>query len=294
MLNHGVQRLTPPAGSYRLGVYADAEYQPCRDVVLCRAGGAAPQAITQHALLEQALKANRVNCHFLEPRADAPFQCYTRDSSVVTPWGLLIARMGLSERRVEPGSVRLFAHQHHLPVWREVERGTLEGGDVILLRPGLAVVGCNGDRTTSEAASDVATWFRREGWTCRVVRYPPSYRHLDLVVGVLDASNLLCHLDALGADDVHWLRQLGYALHHVEVPEVWRMGCNILNLGNRTIVAAQECPEANSRMQALGFRVVELDVSCFADDLGGVHCLTQCLHREASGIASKLQASGMD
>jgi N-dimethylarginine dimethylaminohydrolase len=190
--------------------------------------------------------------------------------------------MGLPKRWIEPMSVKQFALRSGLRIWREVERGTFEGGDLMLLRPGLALIGCSGDRTTQSAADDLTSWFARKDWACRTITYLPKYRHLDLVVGILDVSNLLCHVQALAPEAVRWLEQAGYTLHAVDDDEVWRMGCNILNVGNRTVIAAQECPKTNALMRSLGFRVLEVDIASFADDLGGVHCLTQGLQRAKS------------
>ena len=50
-------------------------------------------AIAQHGELRAALEGAGVDCVMLAPDPHLPMQTFTRDSGVMTPWGLLICQM---------------------------------------------------------------------------------------------------------------------------------------------------------------------------------------------------------
>jgi arginine deiminase len=221
-----------------------------------------------------------VACRMLPSNPALPFQCYTRDSCIPTPWGLLIPRMGFALRAEEPNAIEVFAREAGLPIWRRVDRGTLEGGDVELLRPGVAVVGCNGDRTKVEGALQVKKWFIEAGWDCRVVEYASGFVHFDLALGVIDARNVLCCRDALAPADIQWLSALGFAVHFVSSDDSKSMACNTISLGDGRVISCSQNVNGNALLSTLGYEVIETDMGEFVADSGGVHCVVQALRRD--------------
>ncbi|WP_316189509.1 MULTISPECIES: dimethylarginine dimethylaminohydrolase family protein [unclassified Bradyrhizobium] len=237
-------------------------------------------AAEQHRELVRVLQGEGVECHLISAHKSRPYQCYTRDSCAVTPWGLLRTRMGFGARENEPGIVERYAMSLGIPLWKQVTHGTLEGGDVQILRSGLVVIGHNGVRTTEDAALQVKSWFEECGWTCRVVGYPPTLRHIDLALGVLGRASLICCREMLELEEVSWLAEKGYTIHELPAEECLNMGCNILNIGGGTVIAHAHSERSNELLQRLGLRVIKVNVSEFAADLGGIHCLVQAVRRE--------------
>ncbi|WP_178112627.1 dimethylarginine dimethylaminohydrolase family protein [Pseudomonas sp. KBS0710] len=273
--------------------FANSEYATVREVLLCvpalhmptpgKQVFAAPQlASQQHRYLVQALTDEGVVCRFIESDPQLPYQCYTRDSCVITPWGLLVTRMGFTPRKAEQDAMLRYAKASETPIWQQVSVGSLEGGDVMLIRPGLVLIGVNGVRTTRAAAEQVAHWFEAEGWSARIVEYPTTFRHLDILVGVVGSHDLLCATDALHPADLAWLRVQGYHLHTVPLDECRTMACNTLNLGDGRVVTHARNAFVNQYLSGLGVRTVPVDISEYADDDGGVHCLVQALVRDAA------------
>lgn len=272
--------------------FADSEYGTIREVLLCspklHIAGAAKQvfgdpslAIAQHGHLVSALSSLGVTCRFIEPDPALPYQCYMRDSCVVTPWGLLVTRMGFRPRWGEQEAVQSYAADTGISVWNQVTTGSLEGGDIVVLRPGLVLIGVNGVRTTFDAAEQVVGWFEEGGWTARIVEYPVGFRHLDILFGVISANALLCCTEVLPPRETGWLVDQGYLLHEVPAAECLAMACNTLNLGNNRIMTHAGNAFGNRLLEALGVHTVPVDISEFAADDGGVHCLVQALVRDA-------------
>lgn len=276
--------------------FADSEYGCLREALLCappdtnfirdnRPGMFFPnveEAKKQHLALIDVLEGEGVRCQVMSANPNMYYQSYMRDSYVVTPWGLLLSKMGFHKRSLEPEAVRKFATASGMPVWRNITEGTLEGGDIQLLSPGHAVVGSNGNRTTMPAALQVKSWFEEKGWDCRVIRYPPNYVHLDVAMGILDSKNIITCSGALQRKDKAWLRSLGFNLHTLPASSVDNMACNVVALGKKRILSHAHNKSSHSLLRELGFQVLEVDISQFVANRGGVHCLVNPLYRDSA------------
>ncbi|MCK1652963.1 hypothetical protein IVA88_16190 [Bradyrhizobium sp. 149] len=272
--------------------YCDSEYGRLREALLCppaevSSGGGDQRTIPNHSIakeqheeLVRTLVNEGIECHLMPADHGSPYQCYTRDSCVMTPWGLLQTRMGIMARQGEPRVATNYAGSLGIPLWKRITRGTLEGGDVQILRPGLVIVGYNGLRTTEDAAWQVKSWFEEKAWTCRIVRYHRSLRHIDLAIGVLSESSLVCCREMVEAKELAWLMNEGYTLHDAPAEECLRMGCNILNIGGGRVIAHALNERSNRLLHDLGLRVIEVNVSEFVADFGGIHCLVQAVRRD--------------
>lgn len=236
--------------------------------------------ISQHSNLSNLLQTQGVNCLSLEPSCYLPYQCFVRDSMAVTPWGLLITKMSTKFRFNETQILRDFAAKFNMQIWREVEDGTLEGGDLLLLKPGLAVVGFNKGRTDYSTALTVKSWFEDKGWNCRVVEYPEEFVHLDVAMGVLDAHNIICGEDIFDPSTMEWFCMHGFNLLPIPDCEVKNFAANVLSLDGNRIVCSMNNYVSKSILLSKGFKVLELDISFFISIQGGVHCLTLPLVRE--------------
>ena len=98
---------------------------------------------------------------------------YARDASIVSPNGLILARMGKPARQSEPAAMERACHT--LPIESPISgrvsaHGLLEGGDVVWLDPHTLVIGC-GYRTNAEGIDQVRTLVGN-GSTSSVCRCP--------------------------------------------------------------------------------------------------------------------------
>ena len=235
-------------------------------------------ACRQHAEMVAALEHSGVTCRYLNADSALHYQTYTRDSSVMTPWGLLVCQLARPERRGEWTSVLDFAQCTKTPVWKAVTAGSLEGGDVQVLRPGELVIGVNEVRTQMRAAQQVAGWFEQEGWATRFVHVPEHFLHLDVLFSALDAKRALCAVDIIDSADLAWLEQR-FELIPVGYKEVTRMGTNAVALGQGRILSCRQHGVLNRRLEKLGYEVLEPDLEQFVIEGGAAHCLTMPLRR---------------
>ena len=86
-------------------------------------------------------------------------QVYTRDSSVMTPYGAIITAMAQWWRRGENYAAIRMYETLGIPIYDMVTAGTLDGGFFKVLDYGWVLIGCVGARTHDYGARHGASWF---------------------------------------------------------------------------------------------------------------------------------------
>jgi len=259
------------------------EAVPCCSVTresLC--DGFAPsiaEATRQHRALEKLLEAHRIRTRQIVAQPGMPDLCFTRDSAVMTPWGLLGLNPATAHRRMEPAQMLIYARNAKVPALGAIEVGTIEGGDICIVRDGLLIVGWSGERTDERGAIAVCELFAAAGWTCITYRFDPHFLHLDTQLCMVDEDLALACVDVLHDDFLRTLTAQGIELIPVSYKEARALGCNLLALGNRRVIASAAHPRIARELRRRGVRVETADVSQFERCGGGIHCLTMPLAR---------------
>ena len=226
------------------------------------------------------LRAERVSCHFLTPQPGMPYEVYTRDSSQTTPFGTVVTNLARPERRAETGPVRAFYAGDE--IWKTCTRGHIEGGDIHIIRPGLLAVGVSGGRTDEAGAAEFISWFEEAGWTCRMIRFPEHFLHLDVIFTMVAADLAIAVVDVLDEADLDWLRAQGIRVLPGSYREAMRdMGCNVLSLGCERVVSPRHCTRINQMLRAEGLHVLEPELDQFSQGGGSIHCMTMPLRRKS-------------
>jgi arginine deiminase len=236
------------------------------------------EAMEQHRLLREALLRRHVRCHLMPTRPGMPDLCFARDAAVMTPWGLLGLRPAF-HRRVEPLEVMQFAMSLGVDLMGMVKHGTVEGGDICIVRPGLVVIGYSGERTSPDGAMGVAALFRARGWEAILYRFDPHFVHLDGLFAAVTEDLALACVDVLDDAFLHALDRAGIRLLPVTYKEARRMACNILALGSRRLLTGQGNERVEEMLRAEDLVVEVLDIPQFRACGGGLHALVLPLAR---------------
>lgn len=239
------------------------------------------RAVRQHANLVAALRDEGVTVRLVPADPGLPDLAFTRDTSLMTPWGLIGLRPGAAHRTREVDAVLEAARGAGVPVLGRIEQGRIEGGDICIARPGLLIVGMSGDRTDEAGAEALARIFRRQGWEVVTTRFDPHFLHLDTMLCFADRDLAVACTDVLDDRFIARLEALGIALMPVGYKEARRLGCNLLALGERRVVTAGTCSRVDAELSRRGYRSIAVDLSEFTMCGGGVHCLTMPLARAA-------------
>jgi N-dimethylarginine dimethylaminohydrolase len=241
-------------------------------------------AARQHAEMVAAYEEAGVHVHMLDPDPALPYQVFARDSSAMTPNGAVITQLHQWWRRGEYAAAIRFYQETGIPLRGMVTAGALEGGDVVILEPGCAVIGAGEARTQERAARQLAGWFEKDGWEARVEPIPERFVHMDVLLAVLAERLAAVCAEALSGGFMSWLRGRGFDLIEVSAEDAFHLGANAISLGGERVFSIAPATSLNEAMRSRGLEVRELDLSMFTLGGGGAHCLAQALRRERLAV----------
>jgi N-dimethylarginine dimethylaminohydrolase len=240
-------------------------------------------AARQHAEMVSVYEEAGVRTHFLTPDPALPYQVFARDSSINTPTGPIVTSPHQSWRRGEYAPVIRFYQEAGIPIREMVTAGAFEGGDFMIVQPGVAVIGNGEERTEEAAARQVAGWLEADGWEVRIERIPPHFVHIDVLTCMLGEKLAAVCVEQVGGGFVRWLQDKGVEIVPVSLEAALTLGVNGVCLGGDRVLSTAESRDLNERLRALGLTVYDPELSSFTLGGGGAHCLMQALRRERVG-----------
>ncbi|MFF0815995.1 arginine deiminase [Rhodococcus sp. NPDC003318] len=245
-----------------------------------------------------------------------PNLLFTRDSSFWIGNRVAITSLALPAR-VREASLTDLIYAHH-PRFRGVRRAyeshtaPIEGGDVLLLAPGVVAVGV-GERTTPAGAEALARSVFDDGLAHTVLAVPIEQRrasmHLDTVCTMVDVDAVVMypaiahtltaftlrrvdgHVTIRGAEPfldaaaaamgIEKLRVIDTGLDHVTAErEQWDDGNNTLALAPGVVVAYERNVETNARLEDSGIEVLRIAGSELGSGRGGPRCMSCPIARD--------------
>ena len=238
------------------------------------------KAMQQHQAMVDVYEAKGVSCHFVEADEGLPSSVFTRDSSFMTPWGAVITSIQTPPRRRDYSVASDFYRNAGIPIWKWITADHFEGGDFVIAKPGVSLLGWSGDRSTKAGAEQVAGWMEEKGWEAFVVPIPPQFVHMDAVVVMLEENLALVCEDALPTYAIDWLDKQGIERIVVPYADCVKLGGNVVSLGNKRVLSMVHNVNINARLIEEGFEVMAVEYDMFALGGGGVHCSCHELRRE--------------
>jgi N-dimethylarginine dimethylaminohydrolase len=234
----------------------------------------------QYGEMIAAYQQAGVNVHILPAQEGLPYQVYARDSSVMTPWGAIIMQLEKPYRRGEIASVLRFYLENDIPIYDMVTAGNVEGGDFMVLKPGVAICGYSGERSIIPAVQQIKGWFEAEGWEFMTYAFDPHFLHLDVQMGMIAENLAVVCVEAVEPELVNWLRARGIRIMEISYGETMNMGTNIVALGDERVLIPAAGKKLIAACRAEGLEVLDPDVSMIAAGGGSVHCMCQALRRD--------------
>lgn len=272
-------------------------------------------------LAREELKTGRGLVYDLMDRHDfvvdpLPNLLFTRDSSVWIGDRVAVTSLAMPARARESLLTRLI-YTHH-PRFAGVEHlyepwlEHLEGGDVLLMAPGVIAVG-TGERTTPAGVERLCRRVFATGLAHTVLAVPIAQQratmHLDTICTMVDvdtvvmyppvAYSLQAHAVTMSGDElrvadarpfleaaaramgVERVKVIDTGLDPVTAErEQWDDGNNTLALAPRVAVAYERNVETNARLEAAGIKVIRIAGSELGSGRGGPRCMSCPISRE--------------
>ncbi|GAA4841135.1 arginine deiminase [Saccharopolyspora rosea] len=239
-----------------------------------------------------------------------PNLLFTRDSSMWVGDRVAVAALAMPARRRETALTDLLYAYHprfsHVPRAYGAHSAPVEGGDVLLLAPGVVAVGV-GERTTPAGAESFARSMFADDLAHTVLAVPieqaRASMHLDTVCTMVDRDAVVMYpaiqdslvayalrsrdgeltvsgpapfLDAAAeAMGIDHLRVIDTGLDPVTAErEQWEDGNNTLALEPGVVVAYERNVETNARLEDAGIEVVRISGSELGSGRGGPRCMS--------------------
>lgn len=211
---------------------------------------------------------------------------YVHDPVIVCQRGAILCNMGKELRRGEPVAIGRFFESIGVPVLGSITgEGRLEGGDVLWLDARTVAV-ADGYRTNQEGIRqmrallgdlvDEVIVMPLPHWTG-----PQDCLHLQSNISLLDHKIALVYSRLLTVPFRQLLLARGFTLVEVPDEEYDSMGCNVLAVAPRKVIAVAGNPITKQRMEAAGVEVFTYEGSDISvKGSGGPTCLTRPFWRE--------------
>jgi arginine deiminase len=247
-----------------------------------------------------------------------PNLLFTRDSSAWIRDQVAVTSLAMPARRRETTLTRAIYRYHPrfagTPLLYEPSLEHVEGGDVLLLAPGVIAVGV-GERTTPAGAERLARRVFAAGLAHTLLVVPVAQEratmHLDTVCTMVDVDAVVMypklanalvaypvtHLDdgepmvgepepfliaAAKAMGIDTLRIIDTGLDPVTAErEQWDDGNNTLAIAPRICVAYERNAETNLRLEWAGIEVIRIPGSELGSGRGGPRCMSCPIARSA-------------
>jgi arginine deiminase len=247
--------------------------------------------------------------------APLPNLLFTRDSSVWVGDRVAITSLAMPARRRETALTDLLYAYHprfaHAGRAYGAHSAPLEGGDVLLLAPGVLAIGV-GERTTPAGAEAFARSVFADGLARTVLVVPIAQAratmHLDTVCTMVDTDAVVMyeavrdtmtaytlHADsttvaepapflraaaaAMGLDE---LRVIDTGLDPVTAErEQWDDGNNTLTIQPGVVVGYERNVMTNARLEAAGIEVIRISGSELSSGRGGPRCMSCPVTRDS-------------
>ncbi|WP_342778896.1 arginine deiminase family protein [Nocardioides humi] len=253
-----------------------------------------------------------------------PNLLFTRDSSVWLPDRVLVTTLAMRARRRESQLTGLVYRFHpRFAGGRRIEGHAhehVEGGDVLLLAPGVVALGV-GERTTPAGAERLARQLLTAGLATTVLAVPIAQEratmHLDTVCTMVDVDRVVMYpgvadtltayavtarepgspelvvappepflAAAAKAMGIERLHRIDTGLDPVTAErEQWDDGNNTLALEPGVAVAYERNDATNARLEEAGIEVLRIAGSELGSGRGGPRCLSCPVLRDPLGAA---------
>jgi len=219
-------------------------------------------ALSQHKHYSEILQECGLNVKILDYHPDFPDASFVEDTAIITPQCAIITNPGDKRRRGEEVEI-----ERVLRDYRKIEAiqppGTVDGGDVLQIGNEI-YIGLS-KRTNDEGARQLSDILRKYNIRSFMVRIK-DVLHLKSGINYLGGKKIIIYQD--------WYNIPAFSKYEripVLLEESYAANCLYIN-GSVLIPAG--FPDTHNKLEKLGSKIIELEMSEFRKMDGGLTCLS--------------------
>lgn len=222
-----------------------------------------PLALEQHRRYIDALESCHLTVEVMPDDERFPDSMFIEDTALLMPRCAIMTNLGAASRRGEEKQVSIRLKQYYDQVETIQAPGTIDGGDIMMVRDH-CYIGLS-ERTNQAGAAQMIELLQAYGYSGSTISISESL-HLKSSVSYLENQNLVVTGELCDKTEL-----AEFKLLRIEAAESYAANCVWIN--NRVLVPAGN-PQSTEMIEALGYNVIELDVSEFRKLDGGLSCLS--------------------
>ncbi|MFD2133840.1 dimethylarginine dimethylaminohydrolase family protein [Pseudogracilibacillus auburnensis] len=208
-----------------------------------------------------------------------PYEVNTRDLGVTTPKGIIFGRFYSPFRWGEHRLIEQTFQENDIYIYDKHTEGTFEGGDFMYIDENTVAIGI-GIRTSLVGVRQLENTLSDLGIEVITVDFAEEYLHLDMIMNVIGEKTAVICEEALPTHMIDKLKEKDFTLIKVSKDDVFLHKCNLLSIGDNTIISHNQAEDINEQLQQLGFRIIQLDLKEVLKSGGGPRCMSFPLLRE--------------
>ena len=220
-------------------------------------------ALRQHEAYIDALEKCGLSVTVMEANEDYPDGMFVEDTALVMPGLAIITRPGADSRRGETVSIERQLKQFFSRIERIESPGTVDAGDIMMVGSHF-YIGLS-ERTNEAGASQLIDYLKGSGYDGSTIPISEGL-HFKSSISYLENNHILVTGELCDKTDLD-------RFNAVTVPVADAYSANSLWLNDRVLVPSG-FDNTVTAIKALGYEVIELDVSEFRKLDGGLSCLS--------------------
>lgn len=232
-------------------------------------------AMRQWEALATAIHSLRVKVDVIDQRPDVPDMVFATDQGVVQDGVVLLANFRYPERKPETDYYREWFKNQGFRLKGLTNVFSFEGGDALFFGQMLFVG--TGFRANAASCEEVAQALDIDVIPLRLV--DPKFYHLDMCFLPLDVQTAFYYPPAFSQNSCALLQKLVPKLYPLTKKEAGGYAANSF-VSDGSVVIQTGNHSFRRKLEGLGKKVIEVNLSEFKKAGGGIHCLVNTLERK--------------
>lgn len=230
------------------------------------------KAMAQWESLVDEIEAEGVKVEVIQQQPDVPDMVFATDQGIVRDGTALLANFRYDQRKKERRYYREWFREHDFGLRALSNVFPFEGGDTLFFGEMLFVG--TGFRASIASCEELSKKLSVDVFPLRLV--DPAYYHLDMCFLPLSDAQAFYYPPAFSENSQNLLKRLVPELHAMSQEDANNFAANSFVIGD-TVLVQQPNDHFAKKLEDLGKKVVQLDVSEFNKAGGGIHCLINVL-----------------